>query len=199
MTTITENKLFLYFIIFLLGFLSCFLFKGCETQTLQPLGQNTVTLHTETVVHDTIPPDTIRVPMYVKVPGPTKTIRIPLEIHDSSICDYVRVYEDSLRNQELVIYYTDSVIGQLLDKHVSYKLFVPKKIVTTHTIKDSVSFPVKVPSNGVYVSGGMNLDTEGMNNIMIGADFVSKKKWGLSYFYGIPNSQHYATFKWKLN
>jgi len=54
-----------------------------------------------------------------------------------------RIYYDTSRTKEVVIYSTDTVAGVLFGKKLSYKLLVPLKIidtVTVETTKDSLIF-----------------------------------------------------------
>ena len=54
-----------------------------------------------------------------------------------------RVYYDTARSKDVVIYSTDTVIGSLVGKKLSYKLLVPLKIIDTTIVeitKDSLIF-----------------------------------------------------------
>jgi len=53
------------------------------------------------------------------------------------------VYYDTARSKDVVIYSTDTVIGSLVGKKLSYKLLVPLKIIDTTIVeitKDSLIF-----------------------------------------------------------
>lgn len=132
--------------------------------------------HTESFHSDTIWPDTVKTILSVKVPGPVRTYTV--SVHDTIIIS--NIYKDSLTDSKVSIYYEDSVQGKLLGKKMSYKLHVPLLVTNTHIITDSVVIESPVPQNGFY-----GISEAGKNNISIGADWISKKRYSIGYRYNI--------------
>ena len=77
-----------------------------------------------------------------------KTIRQPkatdsIFVHDTMLikqlipdyvdCTYLRVYNDSAWDENIILYYTDTIFGILFSKNMSYKLKVPL-IINNNTI-----------------------------------------------------------------
>lgn len=142
--------------------------------------------------HETFKSDTVRpkpeikeVPVYIKAPLKTYTITIT----DTTACNLVRIYRDSLRDANQVIYYQDSIQGRLLGKKIDYKLFVPLTITNTHTITDSIPYSVNIRRNGVYLTGGIGGNINQFD-FSIGAELVTKNRLGVGYQYGVTQKTH---------
>jgi len=183
-----------YFLLgsFALGALLCFLLL----RTCTPAPPIPKTIHHEVVILDTLWPDTVFKNIIVEVPGPVRTI--PVTVFDSSACRFTRVYADSLVDSNLVITYRDSIVGILLDKKISYRLKGPLRVELTRTIIDSIPFMVKVPANGIYGSVEAGFDKLLPINLSIGADFLSKKRWGAGYRYDFLQRTHNVSGKLRL-
>ena len=126
---------------------------------------------------DTIPfIDSIPVHFHVPIPGPA--------IIDSA--NDVKVYSDSTKNADIVIYWSDSIQGTLLAKHLSYKLFVPKQIEKTIIVDNSKTITVEKNTHKLY------LETEfGTFDKNIGFDFIHKKnKLKAGYNYNFASKSH---------
>lgn len=173
--------------------LTILLLKQCSSPV--PTLDEAVTKSDTVIVHDTVFPDPIINKIYVKVNGPVKEVSVIK--YDSTICRLNRVYQDSLVDSNLVVYYKDSVNGVLLDKEMAYKLKVPLKIHSTTTITDSVLIPVKSYKNGLYLFGEVGGNKSSFN-YSVGASFVSKKNYMLGYRYGVVGSTHNIHFGVKI-
>lgn len=180
---------------FCIGFLLCFLLLDKCKPSPPSSDDLPKPSHHETFTSDTVRPKPEVVKVQVLVPGPARTYTIT-QI-DTNMCNLVHVYQDSLKDANQVIYYQDSVRGQLLGKKMSYKLFVPLMVENTHTITDSIPYPVRINRGGLYISGEIGGNTSGLG-ISAGADFISKKKWGIGYRYDTRQHTHNVAFKWKL-
>lgn len=194
-----NNKLFTHSLTAVLGFVLClFLLEKCDSSPDQdPVkASRTETLDTTYIYKDTGSIKEIPVPVPYPVAG--EKVRVPYELIDSSMCSYYNVYNDSIRNSEVTIFWNDTVQGVLRSRNISYRLKLPSQLQITHTIIDSVPYSVKTPSNGIYVSGGLGITPEGVNTVLVGADYISKKKWGVGYQYDIARSTHLASFKYLL-
>ena len=92
--------------------------------TLMTCGGKTEIITTVEVKHDTIWPDTVFKKVLVKIPVPKEyTVAINGEPQA------VKVYSDSLVDSNLVITYKDSIQGTMLGKNMSYRLFVPLRLI----------------------------------------------------------------------
>lgn len=174
---------------FAVGFVLCFiLLKKCNGPVeVKPFKELPPSTRHETFKSDTTKPkpEKVEVPVYIKGPARTYTVTVV----DSTACNLVRVYQDSLKDANQVIYYMDSVQGRLLGKRIHYKLFVPLKIENTHTIIDSIPYPIYLEQNKLYLSGevGGNLK---QFDFSIGADLITKGRIELGYRYGITQKTH---------
>lgn len=137
------------------------------------------TIHTR----DTIWQDTLKiVKIKVKVPTPKDTIFII-----DSIPQPISIYQDSLRDSSLVLYFKDYVKGKLLQKDLSYRLLVPKIIVDSVTTT-VISSPIYNLHAGAIV---------GKNTLAPVLDFSFKKHtFGIGY--NIPQSGMLVSYKYKI-
>lgn len=154
---------------------------------------------THTIVTKT---DTFRTPqVYVKVPIYIKSpvAEVPIfGFENNSACDSNRVYSDSLVNNDITIVYQDSVNGKLLDKKLTYKLRSPLEIKTVITITDSVPYPVEMPGDGLYLSGGGGTDLKRVTNLSLGINYLSKNDYGGGYFYNFMDQSHNLQVFYKI-
>lgn len=132
-----DKKQIIYFFTFII--VGLLLIRGCSTQPQLATEKHTNKKHvcTKDTVHDTVM-------VYVNL----KKHYAPKAKDSTSIkhidtLDYVRFYEDSLKDSCVTFYIKDSVSGKILARNIDYKLNCPKIITKTITIKDSVT--VEVP------------------------------------------------------
>lgn len=104
------------------------------------------------------------------------------------------VYQDSLEDENLTLYYSSIVQGELLKNALDYKLKIPKQI--TKTIE--VSKPYPSPVSAFYLKGGVGGNVNQFSSITVGLQFVSKKGWSLGYDYDILENTHSVNLGIKL-
>ncbi|CAM1361946.1 hypothetical protein [Tenacibaculum xiamenense] len=138
-----------------------------------------------TIVHDTIwktKVDTLKVQtikykkVYVHKNDITKIIKDTVFLNDTVNYEQARVYRDTLINDDFEIYSFDLVKGSLLDSRLSYKLKVPKEIITTKKIEYAKSY-----SNGMYLFSEVGGNSTKFDNLSIGIQYNRKEKWFASY------------------
>ncbi len=146
-----------------------------------------------TIVMDTIFP----APVIVQLPRQTipepkiiyidssKTI-IQENAVDTSKHVATKLYQDSLEDENLTLYYQSLVDGQLLKNDLNYKLKIPKQITKTVHINT----PVHTPTNGLFLNAGVGGNINTFSSLTIGLQFVSKKGWALGYDYDLLQQTH---------
>lgn len=82
-----------------------------------------------------MPKDTIYKYVFTKC----RQVRDSIYVHDtitadSNLCDYIRVYRDTIEDENVVLYTADSIQGKYLGGEFNYKLKVPIRIEKTITI-----------------------------------------------------------------
>lgn len=185
-----KYKLITNALVFVLGFIiALLLFKECHNT---PKPQSTVITQIKHT-RDTIwAKDTIYSFKNIKIKVPVKvtdTIYQPLPV-DSTICKTVYLYEDSLVDTNLVIYYKDHVQGIMRDKSLKYKLKVPLRIIDSVNIKETIIVKPKFNlSVGTIVS---------VNMISPGIKFrVHKNEFGINYNFVNENPLEGLMLTWK--
>lgn len=153
------------------------------------------------VTIDTIFPAPIIVQMPRQVvPAPqiiyidsSKNIVLDTDI-DTSKHIAARVYKDSLEDENLTLYYSSIVDGQLLQNNLDYKLKIPTQITKTIEIPK----PYPKPVNALFLNGGIGGNVHQFSSITVGLQFVSKKGWALGYDYDVLQNVHSVKMGLKL-
>lgn len=151
---------------------------GCSHKNVES-STDTVFVSDTSIVFDTIIfYDTIPTPIYISIPVP--------ELIDS--VNDIKLYRDSTKNDDISIYWEDTVQGTLLGKSLSYTLHVPKEIVKTVTIDNSktITNTIEKSYNKLYLD--MLLGTYDKS---IGLSFIPKKdKFKVGYNYNFSSNSH---------
>lgn len=138
-----------------------------------------------TIIHkiDTIwAKDTIYSFKKIKVPVPYIEIQY-LDTSNKEICTNVKVYEDSLVDKNISIYYKDYVSqGELLTKELSYRLKVPLTITNSSTT--TINVPTLYPPT-FQLHGGLTVGS----NIFSPQVSVSYKRHTLTLGYNMTTKQ----------
>lgn len=167
--------------------ISLFCFDRCSGDDSEPVVIDTLYFSDTSIVLDTIPfYDTIPVSIAIEIPDP--------EIIDT--VNNIRVYKDSTSNEDISIFWIDTVQGNLIGKSLSYKLFVPKEIVKTVTIDNTqtITKTVEKSYNKLYLD--VILGTSDKN---IGLTFIPKKdRFKFGYNYNISSNSHNVQLGVKL-
>ncbi len=168
------------------------LLRSCDGKVEKTVNQNDTTYVTKI---DTVypAPDTITfAPIHLTV---YKKIRDTVNLE---VCKYINIYKDSLSDPNLVIYYTDSVKGQLLDKQLSYKLKVPKTITITE--REFINKYITTNKEKTTIYGGVMLGATAKGQItnLLPVITLKYKKNLLYYGYGIFDQSHNVGVSVKL-
>lgn len=94
-------------------------------------------------------------------------------------------YDDSLSDENLTIYTTNVVDGNMISSGLKYKLKVPK--IITNTITKEIK--TEKYRGQLILNAGSGFNKEGVSNLSIGIDHVSKKGLLKGFYYNaIDNS-----------
>jgi len=136
-------------------------------------------------------PIIVQLPRQV-VPAPTiiyidstKNIVVKERI-DTGQHQAAQLYQDSLEDENLTLYYSSIVDGELLQNDLNYKLKIPTRI--TKTIE--ISKPYPVPVSALLLTGSVGGNPSVFASIRLGAEFVSAKGWSLGYDYDLLQNVH---------
>jgi hypothetical protein len=102
------------------------------------------------------------------------------------------IYKDSLIDENLGIYITDTTAGKILGRGIRYNLKVPLKITETKTITNTIE--KKVPAAGLFVGLEAGLPLR----IAPEVEYISKKGMAYSYNYDLINRSHSLGFKKRI-
>lgn len=184
----SRNNIF-YIVSFIVGFVLCFLLLNkCDGDYgKDPKGSRTVVIERDTVWPDPVFKTIVR-------PGRDYYIldSVFVPFADTSLCRYIRAYNDTISDSSLVVIISDSIQGKLRNRGFSYKLKVPLKIYEKTTIIDSI--PYAVPFQAVYATGGIN----SLGGFLVGADYQSKQRWGAGYYFNTSNKSHNVLFRYRI-
>ena len=110
---------------------------------------------------------TVRIPQYYY-----DTIRVLdyLEDFDESDCDfilnYASIYEDTIKNDTISIYYRAKVRGYLDELTLGYKIFTPYYIQKTTLIETEVTKELKKKAfQGFYVGMDVGIGKDGLTHV----------------------------------
>ncbi|WP_052600326.1 hypothetical protein [Aureispira sp. CCB-QB1] len=148
----------------------------------------------DTIVQmDTIlpPPVIVQLPRQA-IPQPTiiyvdssKNMVIQEQI-DTSKHEAAQLYQDSLEDENLTVYYSAVVDGQLLQNNLDYKLKIPTQITKTIEIPK----PVPMPVHSILLTAGVGGNVRSFASVRLGLQFVSAKGWSLGYDYDLLQKAH---------
>lgn len=103
------------------------------------------------------------------------TENVPGQI-DSTKHIAAKIYQDTLRNNDLEIYSYNLVDGTLLKSDIAYQLKVPREITITKTITQR-----QAPKSELYLFSEVGGNTTTFDNISLGLQYQHKNKWFVSY------------------
>lgn len=105
-----------------------------------------------------------------------------------------RLYRDSIADDNLTLFYTSMVDGELLQNALDYRLKVPKSITKTVTITK----PVPTPASLFLLNLGAGGKFGDYASISVGAQFVHSKGWAIGYDYDVLQNSHHIKLGIKL-
>lgn len=143
----------------------------------KPINSPNITNSDTTIVYSS---DTIwaKDTLYVYQKSPTLTDSFYIYEPDSTLCNYLREYQDTISDSNITIYTTDLVRGKLIESGLSYKLKVPIKIIDS--VKTTITNTIEPTYN---VSAGFILSKNNIAPMLS----VSKKDVYLQVGYDIMN------------
>lgn len=97
-----------------------------------------------------------------------------------------QLYQDSLEDENLTLYYSSVIDGQLLQNTLDYKLKIPTRIIKT--VEVFKPYPVSVSS--ILLTGGVGGNVNQFSSVRLGLEFVSAKGWALGYDYDLLQKVH---------
>ncbi|BDS14553.1 hypothetical protein [Aureispira anguillae] len=113
---------------------------------------------------------------------------------DTSKHEKARLYQDSISDENLTLYYESTIKGQLLNNPLDYKLKVPKLI--TKTVE--ISKPYPMPVSTLLLTGGGGGNVNQFSSVTLGLQFVSAKGWAIGYDYDVLQNVHSIKLGFKL-
>ena len=129
---------------------------------------------------------------YIKVPTPYIVHDTIVNIEGKDTCVNIKVYQDSLVDDKINIYYTDYVAqGTLLGKDLSYTLKVPLRIIDSQTT--TINVPTLYPPVFQIDAGII-----GGTNIFAPKIGVSIKRHTVSVGYNLTNKQPVLEYRFVL-
>ncbi|BDS12788.1 hypothetical protein [Aureispira anguillae] len=134
-----------------------------------------------------VPPPLI---VYVDSSGQT----VPTAKIDTSKHETARLYQDSIADDNLTLYYQSTVKGELLKNALDYKLKVPQII----TKKIEVLKPYPRPVSTLLLTGGVGGNVNQFSSLSVGLQFVSVKGWAVGYDYDLLQNVHSVNLGVKL-
>lgn len=171
------------------------LLTTCGTNLVKDLVKANKPIPDTITIHDI---DTIFPPKepiqfkYIKVPTPYIVHDTIVNIEGKDTCVNIKVYQDSLIDDNINIYYTDYVAqGTLLGKDLSYTLKVPLRIIDSQTT--TIKVPTLYPPT-FQLGAGLTVGS----NIFAPEVGVSYKRHTLSLGYNLTNKQPIAGYKFVL-
>ena len=148
---------------------------------------DTLTIHKSDTIRDTL---TV---FKTKRKVVFKYVDVEKEIDTSKYSEIrkFRVYKDTIRDSNIVIFNHDTILGYLTSRHLSYKLLVPLKIHDSTTTIITKEYP-KLPKNQINV--GADVFSKGA---YISVSFsVKRNTYGLSY--DLTNKNILLSYKYTL-
>jgi len=139
-----------------------------------------------------LPQQPIPKPVIVYVDSSGKSI--PITQIDTTKHEQAQLYQDSIEDDNLTLYYQSTVKGQLLNHSLDYKLKVPQFI----TKKIEISKPYPVPVNSLLLTGGFGGNINQFSSLSLGLQFVSAKGWAVGYEYDFLQKAHHVKLGIKL-
>ncbi|MBL4648933.1 MAG: hypothetical protein JKY03_04325 [Aureispira sp.] len=97
-----------------------------------------------------------------------------------------QLYQDSLEDENLTLYYSSVIDGELLQNKLDYKLKIPIRI--TKTVEVFKPYPVSVSS--ILLTGGVGGNVNQFSSVRLGLEFISAKGWALGYDYDLLQKVH---------
>lgn len=131
-----------------------------------------------------LPRQTVPEPRIIYIDRDDKMV--PISQVDTNVHQTAQLYQDSLEDDNLTIYYKSMVQGELLDYNLDYKLKIPKQI--TKTIE--ITKPIPIPAHSLFFNTGVGVDPLGLTSVTVGMQFISAKGWGVAYDYDVLQNQH---------
>jgi hypothetical protein len=162
--------------------------KQCNTPKIDlNTSGDTLIKHTVTTIRDTttifkIKENTVFEPIIVY-----KNI----DTNKYKIIPKYRVYNDTVRDSNVVIYLHDTILGYLTSRNLNYKLLVPLKIydsttiIRNNNIKYQINLGLNTNFNDITPSLGLIIRN---NGFYLGYDLINKRP-NLGYKYTIFNKR----------
>lgn len=149
----------------------------------EPRGRDT------TIVMDTTPPPPVIVYLPNQAPPPPMVIYIDSnarQVPKTEAAAVANLYQDSIDDQNLTLYYSSTIDGKLLGQDLSYKLKVPLAITKTVTITE----PYPVPAAQLLLKSAVGFNQNGVKTWSMGLQVVSRKGLSIGYNYGLLENRH---------
>lgn len=110
-------------------------------------------------------------------------------------------YSDSTSTDDITLFYSATVRGELLSIDHNYRLKIPKEITEIKEITKTIDKTITITKfkGGFYLGGGINYNVKDNNpSIMLGAAYASKKGGLYGYDYDPINNIHQLSFKMRV-
>lgn len=187
-----KERFFYLFVIVGLGFL-LFLNKCGDNYHIPT---PTIRIDTTIVVDTVYPP-----PVIVQLPQQPPPAPVVFYVDSSGAsttpeqaATVAKLYQDSIEDDNLTLFYKSTVEGTLLNQDMSYRLKIPKEINKTVTI--TTSHPVPAPQ--LFLKSNVGLDRLGNASLSIGLEYTSRHRWAIGYNYDLLQKRHEITLGYAL-
>lgn len=102
----------------------------------------------------------------------------------------IKLYDDSLSDENITIFTSNVVDGKMISSGVNYRLKVPK-IITNTVTKEITKTRYK---SQIILFGGSGFNEQGLSNVSLGLDFVTKKGFSAGGYYNMINKSYNFKF-----
>jgi hypothetical protein len=140
------------------------------------------------VIH--LPRQVIPEPMVIYIDSSAQRV----EQGTPEVVKAANLYQDSIKDENLTLYYNSTIDGQLLAQTMSYQLHVPRTI----TKRIEIPKPYPIPAAQLLLKSSLGLDRTGVKTWSVGLQFISKQGLSIGYNYGLLQQRHEVSLGYPL-
>jgi hypothetical protein len=107
------------------------------------------------------------------------------------------VSRDSIVNEEVEIYVTDTAKGEIINKEIAYKIKVPLKIIDSVIVTRERIAEKSLPQSGIFI--GIEAGIGNIYRIAPEIEYLTKKGYAYSYNFDVVNNIHSVGVKKRIS